>query len=64
MKKKTIAVLVKEKTGLYLFAYAKSRGLSKGSLSNGYISLKAKEVLEKDGIRIEASRINFEGRKQ
>ncbi|QMS59955.1 hypothetical protein [Campylobacter fetus] len=47
-----IAKSVKQKTKYDLKDYCQMRGLSLSSLYKGYVSKRAKKVLEKDGIKV------------
>ena len=49
---KTLAQLIYEKTRWTLKDYCEMRGLSLQSLYRGYISKKARKILEKDGIKV------------
>ncbi|WP_298791350.1 hypothetical protein [Campylobacter showae] len=49
---KPVAKAVKEKLKYDLKDYCAMRGLSLSSFYKGYISQKAKKILEKDGIKV------------
>ncbi|WP_181562963.1 hypothetical protein [Campylobacter hyointestinalis] len=51
-RKTPIAKAVKQKTKYDLKDYCEMRGLSLSSFYKGYISKRAKKVLEKDGIKV------------
>lgn len=49
---KPITKAVKQKTKYDLKDYCEMRGLSLQSLYKGYVSKKARKILEKDGIKV------------
>lgn len=51
-KKMSIAKLVKRKTKYDLKDYCEMRGLSVYSLYKGYVTKRARKILEKDGIKV------------
>ena len=53
MKNTTLARAVKQKTKYDLRAYCEINNLSLSSLYKGYISKRARKILQRDGIKVE-----------
>lgn len=53
MKNTTLARAVKRKTKYDLRAYCQINNLSLSSLYKGYVSKRAKKILQKDGIKVD-----------